>query len=209
MPQPPTLRISEIFASLQGEGLRQGEPTIFIRLAGCNLKCSFCDTRRAWRDGREYEAEKIVEKVARLRKGFPARWVCLTGGEPLLQDIRKLVRLLKREKFKVQVETNATRYIPLPFDWITISPKPKRYAYAPEYRKLANEVKLVVTKNLDFQTIQRIRLAFPTKTPLLLQPQSNRTWSVVRALELLRQSLAAGLENVRLSLQIHKILGLC
>lgn len=126
----------------------------------------------------------------------------------MLQDIRKLVQLLKSEKFNIQVETNATRYIALPFDWITISPKPKKYAYAPEYRRLANEVKLVVTKDLDFQTIQRLRLAFPAKTPLLLQPQSNRTWSVVRAMELLRQSLAAGLENIRLSLQMHKILGL-
>jgi len=208
MPQLPTLRVIEVFASLQGEGLRQGDPTIFIRLAGCNLRCPFCDTRRAWRNGQEYSAEQILDKVKRLRERFPARWVCLTGGEPLLQDIRKLVRLLKKEKFKIQVETNATRYESLPFDWITISPKPKRYVYAPPYRKLANEVKLVVTKDLTLQTIKKLRRAFSGKTPLLLQPQSNRPWSVARALELIEESLAAGLENIRLSLQVHKILGL-
>ncbi len=208
MPQPPTLKISEIFSSIQGEGLRQGEPTIFVRFAGCNLRCSFCDTRSAWQGGRPYSAAQAAEKVRRLRERSPARWVCLTGGEPLLQDLKELVQLLKRGKFKVQVETNATRYAPLPFDWITISPKPRKYTFAPEYRKRAREVKLVVTKNLRFKTIKRLRQAFPAKTPLLLQPQSNRRWSQKLALRLLDESLAAGLENIRLSLQIHKVLGL-
>ncbi len=207
MPQPPTLKISEIFSSIQGEGLRQGEPTIFIRFAGCNLKCSFCDTKFAWRGGSPYSAVRVVEKVRRLRERFPARWVCLTGGEPLLQDLKELVQLLKREKFKIQVETNATRYVPLPFDWITISPKPGKYAFDPEYKKRAREVKLVLTKDLRFKTIKKLRQAFPAKTPLLLQPQSNRRWCQKLALKLLDQSTAAGLENIRLSLQMHKILG--
>ncbi|MBM3285447.1 MAG: 7-carboxy-7-deazaguanine synthase QueE [Candidatus Aminicenantes bacterium] len=208
MPQPPTLKISEVFFSIQGEGLRQGEPTIIIRFAGCNLNCSFCDTRYAWEGGRTYSSVQVIHKVRRLRERFPARWVCLTGGEPLLQDLGELVRLLKREKFKIQVETNATRYSPFPFDWITISPKPKRYAYAPEYKKLAREVKLVVTKDLELATIRRMRQAFPARTPILLQPQSNRRWSQKRALRLLHESLAAGLDNIKLSLQMHKILGL-
>jgi 7-carboxy-7-deazaguanine synthase len=208
MLQPPTLKISEIFSSIQGEGLRQGEPTIFVRFAGCNLKCSFCDTRFAWRGGRPLSAARVVEKVRRIHERFPARWVCLTGGEPLLQDLKELVRLLKKEKFKIQVETNATRYAPLPFDWITISPKPRKYAFALEYKKLAREVKLVVTRDLRLKTIKRLRQAFPAKTPLLLQPQSNRRWSQKLALKFLDECLAAGLENIRLSLQAHKILGL-
>ncbi len=206
MPQPPTLKISEIFFSIQGEGLRQGEPTIFVRFAGCNLKCNFCDTKFAWQRGRPHSAAQVIAQVLRLYKRFPTHWVCLTGGEPLLQDLRELVGLLKREKFKIQVETNATYYKPLRFDWVTISPKPKRYAYAPEYKKSAREVKLVVTKDLRFKTIKRLRQAFPAKTPLLLQPQSNRHWSQKLALKLLDESLAAGLENIRLSLQAHKIL---
>jgi 7-carboxy-7-deazaguanine synthase len=153
-------------------------------------------------------AARVVEKVRRLYERFPARWVCLTGGEPLLQDLKELVHLLKKEKFKIQVETNATRYAPLPFDWITISPKPRAYAFAPEYKKRAREVKLIVARDLRLPTIKRLRQAFPAKTPLLLQPQSNRPWSQKLALKLLDESLASGLKNIRLSLQIHKILGL-
>lgn len=208
MPQPPTLKIVEVFSSLQGEGLRQGEPTIFIRLAGCNLRCSFCDTRKAWPGGKEASIDQIVDKVERLRRRFRAQWVCLTGGEPLLQDVAPLVHALKRRKLKVQLETNGTHPTHLPFDWISVSPKPEAYAFAPQYRRLAREVKLIVTKDLKLSTIQKLRRSFPLKTPLLLQPQSNRRWAINRGLKLLEESLSAGLENIRLSLQIHKLVGL-
>ena len=68
MPQPHILKITEIFPSIQGEGLRQGEPTIFIRFSGCNLKCDFCDTQYAWLDGKEYSTAHILEKVEKIFK---------------------------------------------------------------------------------------------------------------------------------------------
>ncbi len=153
-------------------------------------------------------AEQVAVEVERIRKHFPARWVCLTGGEPLLQDLGELVHILKRGELKIQVETNARHFVPLPFDWVTISPKPKFYAFAPEYKNMAREVKLIVTKDLELRVIKRLRRSFPLETPLLLQPQSNRLWSLKHALNLLEKSLALGLENIRLSLQIHKLVGL-
>jgi 7-carboxy-7-deazaguanine synthase len=208
MPQQPILKIAEIFPSIQGEGLRQGEATLFIRLAGCNLECSFCDTKYAWKEGREYSTAKVLEKVNKLRHQFPARWVCLTGGEPLLQDLTGLARGLKKEGFKIQVETNGTLYHSLPVDWYSISPKPDKYYYRPEYRDKAKEVKVILTKNLDFELIKRLREEFPERTPLLLQPQSNRKWSIILGMKLLRQALKAGLKNIGLSGQLHKIYGL-
>jgi organic radical activating enzyme len=206
MPQPPTLKIIEIFPSLQGEGLRQGEPTIFIRFSGCNLRCSFCDTKYAWQGGRDYSADRAVEKIKKIQKRFPAGWVCLTGGEPLLQDLRLLTRLLKKEKFKVQVETNATLYYPLAADWFSVSPKPKAFFFCAPYRRLAKEVKLVVTKDLRLRVIEKLRRAFPRRTPILLQPQSNKRWSQNLAEKLVKQAIEAGMANVRLSVQLHKIL---
>ncbi len=208
MPQRHILKIAEIFPSIQGEGIRQGQATLFIRLSGCNLKCSFCDTKYAWKEGREHSTAQVLEKVKKMRHGFPAKWVCLTGGEPLLQDLAELVKGLKKEGFKVQVETNARIYRHLSVDWYTISPKPEKYFYKPEYRKKAKEVKVIVTKNLDFESIRHLRKEFPERTPLLLQPQSNRKWSMNLGMKLLRLALKGGLKNIRLSAQLHKIYGL-
>ncbi len=207
MPQRHILKITEIFPSVQGEGLRQGEPTIFIRLSGCNLKCSFCDTKYAWKEGQPYSVDQVLEEVRKIRQSFPAQWICITGGEPLLQDIDGLTRALKKEGLKIQVETNATLYRTLPVDWYSISPKPDRYTYRPEYREKAKEVKIIITKNLDLESIRRLRMCFPEKTPVLLQPQSNRKWSMNLGMKLIRQTIKAGLRNIRLSSQMHKIFG--
>lgn len=208
MPQRHILKITEIFSSVQGEGLRQGEPTIFIRLSGCNLTCSFCDTKHAWEEGQQYSVDQVLEEVRKIRQSFPARWICITGGEPLLQDIDGLTKALKKEGLKIQVETNATLYRTLPVDWYSISPKPDRYNYRPQYREKAKEVKIIITRNLDLESIRRLRMRFPEKTPVLLQPQSNRKWSIILGIKLLKQTLKAGLKNIRLSVQLHKIYGI-
>ena len=208
MPQPPILKITEIFPSIQGEGLRQGEATIFIRLSGCNLKCSFCDTQYAWEEGRPYSVAQVLDEVRKTRKNFAAEWACVTGGEPLLQDIDGLTRALKKEGLKIQVETNATIYRSLAVDWYSVSPKPEQYDCRQEYREEAKEVKIVITKNLDLESIRRLRKWFPEKIPLLLQPQSNRKCSLDLGMTLLRQAIKAGLHNIRLSAQLHKIFGL-
>ena len=208
MPQPHILKITEIFASIQGEGLRQGYPTLFVRFSGCNLKCPFCDTQYAWEEGNEYSTHQVIEEIKKLKHRFPAQWVCLTGGEPLLQDVAELVKELKKEGFNIQVETNATLFQDIPVDWYSISPKPAQYFFHPEYRKKAKEVKVILTKDLNFESIRRLREEFPEKTPLLLQPQSNRKWSMDLGMKILRQALRAGLKNIKLSIQLHKIYGL-
>jgi organic radical activating enzyme len=207
MHQPRTLKINEIFPSIQGEGLRQGEPTLFIRFSECNLKCAFCDTKYAWRTGQEMTVAQVLKKAQRIQGSFPAEWVCLTGGEPLLQNIGGLVRALKAENFKIQVETNATISPAVGVDWYTISPKPPDYFYQPEYIKKAREVKMVVTKGLDLAVLKKLRQDFPKKIPLLLQPQSSSKSSGQHAIRLLRQTLKEGMKNVRLTAQIHKIFG--
>lgn len=105
--------VSEIFYSLQGEGVYVGLPTVFVRLAGCNLiqKCSFCDTSYAWdpKDGKEMSIEDILNKVSKLSPYYQS-WVCITGGEPLWQEkaLELLVRELKRGGYLVTIETNGS-----------------------------------------------------------------------------------------------------
>ncbi len=208
MPPRPTLRTTEVFASVQGEGLRLGQPTVFVRLTGCNLACDFCDTKYARRGGTMRAVEALVGKVEKARKGFPADWVCLTGGEPHLQDVTPLVRALKSRGLKVQVETNGTIARPLVADWYTLSPKPPAYKVAPGFGPKAREVKLVVTEELTLAVLRAVRKSFPARTPILLQPRSNVRWSGRRAFELLKAGLKAGLPNIRLSIQAHKVLHL-
>ena len=207
MPPPHTLKITEIFPSIAGEGLRSGEPTIFIRLTGCNLRCAFCDTKYSWQGGKSYSVDKVIETVGQIRKRFPADWVCLTGGEPLLQDVEPLVKKLKKECYKIHIETNGTVYHPFRVDWLTLSPKPETYGFAPEFSAKANEVKLVVSKELTLEVIQNLRGKIPVKTPILLQPQSNRKWSIDMGMKLLKQTLNLGLKNIRVSVQLHKCIG--
>jgi len=208
MRRPPTLKTAEIFASVQGEGLRQGEPTIFVRLAGCNRRCGFCDTKKAWRGGRETPVERIVEKIGRLRLDSPTEWVCLTGGEPLAQDVGPLVRRLREEGLKVQVETNGT-FPPEPeADWLTVSPKPPDYDVHPGFLKRSREVKLVVCRTLTLDAVRTMRKSFPPEIPLILQPQSNALWSRKKALKILEDAGRSGLTGIRLSVQLHKVYGL-
>ncbi len=202
MPQQNTLRISEIFFSSQGEGLRVGEPTIFVRLSGCDLKCDFCDTKYAWDRGKEESLEEILKKIEKFKN--LTSWVCITGGEPTLQDISNLVLNLKKYGYFIQIETNGRRFLPLPFDWITLSPKPPDYFFDEGWRKLAKEVKVVVDKNLTIDVIKKISESFPN-IPVFLQPQSMLKWSTKKAYYLWKKGIQMNLRNLRLGYQIQKI----
>jgi len=150
--------------------------------------------------------DQITDRVIGLRRDFPSEWVCLTGGEPLLQDIGELLRALTRDSLKIQVETNATRPPVFPVDWYTASPKPPDYDIHPDLTEVTRELKLVVSNELTTETCLRLARLFPAETPLVLQPESNQGWSIQKGQALLREVLASGKANVRLSLQLHKII---
>ncbi len=208
MPGPPILKVVEVFASVQGEGLRQGEPTIFVRLAGCNLRCRFCDTKYAWRDGTDCSVEDVLREVRAARERHPAPWICLTGGEPLMQDVGPLVFALRGAGFRVQVETNGTLRRRVDFDWVTVSPKPPRYRVRLGLRREAAEVKLVASKELSLGAVRAVRDEFPPETPILIQPDSGWRGSVRKVLQLVDESLAAGIPNVRAACRLHKVFGI-
>ena len=99
------MNVNEIFYSIQGEGTLVGVPSIFLRLTGCNLRCSFCDTTYAYEQGIEMSIQEILDEI----KKFACTYVCLTGGEPLLQkDAPKLIECLLQKKYKICLETNGS-----------------------------------------------------------------------------------------------------
>jgi len=116
------MKVVEIFQSIQGEGPEIGTPTLFIRLAGCNSKCKFCDTKYSWKGGKEYSINQIIDKIVKSGM-YHITW---TGGEPTLQikEIREVIRILGFE-YKHSIETNGSLiHDMLPeFNCIVVSPK--------------------------------------------------------------------------------------
>lgn len=132
------MRINEIFYSIQGEGFYTGTPAVFIRFAGCNLKCPFCDTNH-----QPYEDLTEEEICAEIAK-YPAHLVVVTGGEPGLQLTSFLVDKIHALGKTVAVETNGTKPIPFNVDWVTCSPKAAFVGEKGEPMLLrANEIKVV------------------------------------------------------------------
>jgi len=127
--------VNEIFYSLQGEGFLAGVPSVFVRLAGCPLRCRWCDTKYAWADeaGRQHTVDDVVQSVQKKR----CKHVVITGGEPMIQpDLPKLVRELKAAGKHITIETAGIAYIPdMPCDLMSISPKLSNSV--PEDAKLA------------------------------------------------------------------------
>jgi 7-carboxy-7-deazaguanine synthase len=106
-----TMRVHEVFLSIQGEGVHTGMPTIFVRTRGCSLRCRWCDTPEA-RDGEGGEALTFLDLLARVKEYRTASRVCLTGGEPLEQPNSKMfIQLLLNERYAVDLETNGAHYL--------------------------------------------------------------------------------------------------
>ncbi len=204
-----SLRVNEIFKSIQGESTHAGIPCVFVRLTGCNLRCSYCDTTYAYEEGIDISVNEIVNKI----EGYDCKNVCITGGEPLLQkNVYKLINLLKTKSYKILVETNGAMNIDLlpgniirlmdvkcpdsgmnkEMDWKNL-----------ERLRGDDEVKFVMSSKKDYEWAKRIvrKHNLPDKTNVLfgsaygkLKPKSLAGW-------ILKDRL-----NVRLQLQLHRII---
>ncbi|MFN0170412.1 MAG: 7-carboxy-7-deazaguanine synthase QueE [Bryobacteraceae bacterium] len=116
------MKISEIFYSIQGEGILAGVPSVFVRTSGCNLRCVWCDTPyTSWHpEGGEMTLDAILERV----DGYPARHVVVTGGEPMiLPQTVELTRRLKERGLHITIETAGTVFAPVECDLMSLSPK--------------------------------------------------------------------------------------
>jgi organic radical activating enzyme len=188
------LQLAEIFYSIQGEGAFTGTPAVFVRLAGCNLSCRFCDT--------DYSLNffaAVPDVVARVRElGGDCPMVVLTGGEPLAQrETLDLIDALRRDGRRVHIESNGTIFTELPPDvWLCVSPKER-----PDRRMLAraDELKLIVDERVPEEWLTGAH----DRQVLLLQPEGNKPKNVALALDYIK----AHPQRLRLSLQTHKLIG--
>ncbi len=189
------LALAEIFYSVQGEGAWTGTPAVFVRLAGCNLNCRFCDT-----DFSVKAFASVTDVVARVREaGGTCPMVVLTGGEPLAQaESSTLIDALRADGRRVHIESNGSIAVDLPSDvWLTVSPKERLH---PAMAARANEVKLIVDGRVPGEWLA----AFGTRTlPTFLQPEGNKPRNIALAIEAAKAEPA----RYRLGLQTHKFIG--
>lgn len=195
--------IVEIFSSIQGEGYWSGKAAVFIRFAGCNLDCSWCDTKYAKEPTEMLSVVSIGERVFSFGAG---RHIVITGGEPTIQNERLMLKLLGflrlHKPSVIQVETNGYSRPPwLAFvDWVTVSPK--KYYY-PAYHPYANELKLVYDnhKLAELMLFENEFIKSKKRLRLYLQPKSNLPKEVSKCVKIVKNR-----PLWRLSLQMHKIL---
>lgn len=188
------LQLVEIFYSIQGEGTWTGTPAVFVRLAGCNLSCRFCDTDYAIKEFST--VENVVERVREVGGDCPM--VVLTGGEPLAQtEAIPLIEALRNDGRRVHIESNGTIFTELPDDvWLCVSPKERVDGRMAER---ANEAKFIVDRRIPEEHLA----LFTRLQTILLQPEGNRAANVALALDYAKKNP----QRFRLSLQTHKMIG--
>lgn len=206
-----TFPIIEIFQSVQGEGLWLGTPTNFIRFAGCNLTCPWCDTKNSWRtnvDGVYVKAKTVEEIVAELNPNY---MVVITGGEPCIQPhLQQFCTYLKKHNFYVTLETNGTKPTPSKdVDWVTVSPKPQSsYRIHPLCK--VSEIKFVVSDELNFAVHVNpwIALSEQEAVPIWLQPEGFRMKETMKRAYDYITTQKDKCSTLRLGIQMHKIFDL-
>ena len=204
-----TVRLSEIFFSLQGEAARSGIPTVFVRLTGCPLRCTWCDTEYAFTGGTITRIEEILAQVAR----YPTRYVCVTGGEPLAQKTcLPLLSAFCDAGYDVCLETSGA------LDITSVDPRVARImdlkapssgetaknllSNIPDLRK-TDEVKIVVASRTDYDWAKEMINAHQLTTlcDVVLSPVAGQ----LNPTDLAEWILADGL-TVRFQIQLHKLL---
>lgn len=213
------MKVNEIFLSVEGEGIRSGIPAVFIRLQGCNLKCSYCDTQYACIPGdcgidyNEMSSKDILDKVLE----YNIRRVTITGGEPLIHEgIYDLIDLLVDNEIEVNIETNGSIEIPSNFksrygdsviitmDWKSMSSDMSGYMIDNNLNMLTSRdvLKFVVSDLTDLQQMHDVICNNNLSCNIFVSPVFEK----IDPVEIVKFILSNQLYDIRIQLQIHKII---
>ena len=203
-----TLRINEIFYSIQGESSRIGMPTVFVRLTGCPMRCTYCDTAYAFHEGQQKEIEEIIQEI----KKFDSNYVTVTGGEPLAQkNCINLMNQLCELGYQVSLETGGAidikdvhSKVKIILDVKTPKSNEDKNNFWPNLANIKpnDEIKFVIQDFEDFSwSVDIIEKYQLNQNQILFSPVYN-----VLANEQLAEWILKHQLNVRLQLQLHKIL---
>jgi 7-carboxy-7-deazaguanine synthase len=164
--------LMEQFYTIQGEGFHQGRAAYFIRLAGCDVGCVWCDVKESWDKDKHplTEIDNIVKDVV----STPAPIVVITGGEPFMYDLEPLIDALHAKGLKVHIETSGAYPISGEADWICVSPK-KFKAPLADLMPFAHELKVVIFNRSDFAWAEKYEAMVGPQCKLYLQPEWGKS----------------------------------
>jgi 7-carboxy-7-deazaguanine synthase len=191
------LPLVEEFFTLQGEGFHTGKAAYFIRLGGCDVGCSWCDSRFSWNPNLHpmVETDIIIEKA--VKSGTDS--VVVTGGEPLMWNLDYLCRGLKKKNIFTFIETSGAYALSGEWDWICLSPK-RNMPPVYEICKAADELKVIIQDESDFDWAEKYRGLVEDKCRLYLQPEWSRFETIIpEIVEYIKKN-----PIWRISLQSHK-----
>ncbi|MGB3298325.1 MAG: 7-carboxy-7-deazaguanine synthase QueE [Phormidesmis sp.] len=198
--QTQALPIVETFHSIQGEGFWTGASAFFMRLAGCDVGCSWCDTKHSWPMGHHppQRVSALVEAAIAARPFM----VVITGGEPLMHDLAQITAALREAGLRVHLETSGAHPLSGQFDWIALSPKRFKPPLESIYSQ-ADELKVVVGDRDDLLWAEATAQKVSPEAVKLLQPQWKNERGERLVFDYVRQH-----PEWRVSLQTHKFLGI-
>jgi len=192
-----SIPVMEAFYTLQGEGFHQGKAAYFIRLAGCDVGCVWCDVKESWDESAHPRVP--LQDLVREASSHPGRMAVITGGEPLLHNCDALTASLREEGFAVNIETSGSSPLSGEWDWICLSPK-KFKPPLPEILPLANELKIIVFNRSDLDWAEKYAALVSPDCKLYLQPE----WDKAALVTPLIVDYIKKRPKWELSLQIHK-----
>jgi len=191
------LKVKEIFFSLQGEGGRQGAASIFVRLSGCNMKCDFCDTD--FSGGEDMSCEQILSQIQHI----PCQWMVWTGGEPTVQLTDACLQFFKRAGFRQAIESNGSNPLSILLDYTVVSPKGNMND-AKKINPHVDEVRLPIRKNDIVPLIEMLpKAAYYFISPVFSDNPAETKENIDYCVQQIMQNT-----GWRLSLQIHKLIGI-
>jgi organic radical activating enzyme len=162
----------ETFYTLQGEGKHTGKAAYFIRLAGCDVGCVWCDVKESW--DKDLHPEQEVKDIVQCAMQYPGRSAVITGGEPTLYNLQELTHSLHVEGFQTNIETSGSSPLTGEWDWICLSPK-KFKAPLPGILPLANELKIIIFNKSDFDWAEKYAALVSPECKLYLQAEWDKT----------------------------------
>lgn len=193
--------VMEHFFTLQGEGHYSGRPAYFIRLAGCDVGCHWCDVKESWtaKKNQLISIETLVAKVKSVQVDF----VVITGGEPSMYDLTYLIKSLKKISCEIAIETSGVNPVSSLIDWYCFSPKKFKEPIAESYLQ-ANELKIIINHRSDLQWAEEHAAKVNSNCKFYLQPEwSNFEKNKNLILEYLKSN-----NKWRISLQTHKFMNI-